>query len=114
MKVWDRGVVIRIKHRENKAQVHLPYTFFILLHNLKSSDVCRYSHRKIHVISYVVCIIHLFYYETYLNLEITVLGAKNSTKMVLIELNSLQVRWENGKKGDYSYGADGKYEIELW
>ena len=26
----------------------------------------------------------------------------------------LQVRWENGKRGDYSFGADGKYEVVLW
>ncbi|KAH3836100.1 uncharacterized protein LOC127879119 isoform X2 [Dreissena polymorpha] len=38
-----------------------------------------------------------------------------STQGVVIRKNSpkAHVRWDNGKRGDYSYGKDGRYEIEL-
>ncbi|KAH3835572.1 hypothetical protein DPMN_108926 [Dreissena polymorpha] len=38
-----------------------------------------------------------------------------SIQGVVIRMNSknAHVRWDNGKRGDYSYGADGRYEIEL-
>ncbi|KAH3835580.1 uncharacterized protein LOC127879087 [Dreissena polymorpha] len=38
-----------------------------------------------------------------------------SIEGVVIRVNSTnaEVRWDNGKRGDYSYGADGRYEIEL-
>ncbi|KAH3725654.1 hypothetical protein DPMN_051503 [Dreissena polymorpha] len=38
-----------------------------------------------------------------------------STQGVVIRKGSQKahVRWENGKRGDYSYGKDGRYEIEL-
>ncbi|XP_052280198.1 uncharacterized protein LOC127877917 [Dreissena polymorpha] len=38
-----------------------------------------------------------------------------SMEGVVIRMNSTtaEVRWDNGKRGDYSYGAVGRYEIEL-
>ncbi|XP_052244299.1 uncharacterized protein LOC127853652 isoform X2 [Dreissena polymorpha] len=38
-----------------------------------------------------------------------------STQGVVIRKGSQKahVRWENGKRGDYSYGKDGRYEIEI-
>ena len=41
-------------------------------------------------------------------------GAGSIGTVLDIDLNDwAEVRWPNGKKEKYRYGADGKYELEL-
>ncbi|WAR00282.1 hypothetical protein MAR_024654 [Mya arenaria] len=40
--------------------------------------------------------------------------SRNMFEMQYTCMTHVQVRWDDGKRGDYSYGEDGKYEIEFW